>query len=122
MKTWKVVVAEPGKRAEVRQIPATYKALSELVGGPIEMTEPVSDDTAVICNEEGKLLGLSPNRGLYSTSGKLIDIYCGTIVCIGSRPDDEDFSSLTDMEAALYLMIYGDPEFSVAGKDGKNGR
>lgn len=122
MKTWKVVVAEPGKRAEVRQIPATYKALSELVGGHIEMTEPVSDDTAVICNEEGKLLGLAPNRGLYSSNGKLIDIYCGTIVCIGSRPDDEDFSSLTDMEAALYLMMYGDPEFGVSEEDGKNGR
>ncbi len=64
MKTWKVVVAKPGRKAEIREIPATYKALSELVGGHIELTEPVSDDTAVICNEEGKLLGLEPNRGL----------------------------------------------------------
>lgn len=122
MKTWKVVVAEPGKKAEVREIPATYKALSDLVGGRIEMTEPVSEDTAVICNEEGKLIGLAPNRGLYSSDGRLIDIYFGTIVFVGARPDEENFSSLTDMEAALYLMMYGDPEFSVSGKDGKHGR
>lgn len=52
MKTWKVVVAKPGRKAEIREIPATYKALLDLVGGRIELTEPVSDDTAVICNEE----------------------------------------------------------------------
>ncbi|MGI6033855.1 MAG: DUF3846 domain-containing protein [Coriobacteriales bacterium] len=122
MKTWKVVVAEPGKKAEVREIPATYKALADLVGGPLEVTDPISDDTAVICNEMGKLIGLAPNRGMYSSDGKLHDVYFGTIVFIGARPDDEDFSSLTDMEAALYLMIYGDPEFSASEEDPKNGR
>ena len=40
MKTWKVVVAKPGRKAEIREIPATYKALSDLVGGHIELTEP----------------------------------------------------------------------------------
>jgi hypothetical protein len=119
METWKVVVAEPGKKAEVREIPATYKSLASLVGGRIEMTEPISEDTAVLCNEEGKLIGLAPNRGLYSSDGRLIDIYFGTIVCIGARPEDENFSSLTDMEVSLYLMIYGDPEFSVSGKEGQ---
>lgn len=118
MKTWKVVVAKPGRKAEIREIPATYKALLDLVGGRIELTEPVSDDTAVICNEEGKLLGLEPNRGLYDEDGRILDIYCGTIVCIGARPDDEDFSSLTDTEIAVYMMMYGDPEFSVRAEEG----
>lgn len=122
MKTWKVVVAEPGKKAEVREIPATYRSLADLVGGPIEVTEPISEDTAVICNEEGKLIGLEPNRSMYSSDGRLTDIYFGTIVCIGARPQDEDFSSLTQMEAALYLMIYNDPEFSASKGDVKNGR
>ena len=119
MKTWKVVVAKPGRKAEIREIPATYKALLDLVGGRrIELTEPVSDDTAVICNEEGKLLGLEPNRGLYAEDGRLLDIYCGTIVCIGARQEDEDFSSLTDTEIAVYMMMYGDPEFSVRAEEG----
>ena len=119
MKTWKVVVAKPGRKAEIREIPATYKALLDLVGGRrIELTEPVSDDTAVICNEEGKLLDLEPNRGLYDEDGGLLDIYCGTIVCIGARPEDEDFSSLTDTEIAVYMMMYGDLEYSVKAEEG----
>lgn len=118
MRTWKVVVAKPGRKAEIREIPATYKALLDLVGGRIELTELVSDDTAVLCNEEGKLLGLEPNRGLYDEDGRLLDIYCDTIVCIGARPDDEDFSSLTDPEIAVYMMMYGDPEFSVRAEEG----
>lgn len=118
MKTWKVVVANPGRKAEIKEIPATYKALSDLVGGHIEMTEPVSDDTAVLCNEEEKLLRLEPNRGLYDEDGRLLDIYCGTIVCIGARPEDEDFSSLTDTEIAVYMMMYGEPEYSVKVREG----
>lgn len=111
VKTWKVVVARPGRKAEIREIPATYKALSDLVGGYLELTKPVSDDTGVICNEEGKLLRLKPNRGMYDEDGRLIDIYYGTIVCIGARPDEEDFSSLTDTEIAVFMMRYGNPEF-----------
>ena len=121
-KTWKVVVAEAGKKAEVREIPANYEALRKLVGGPIEVTSPLSNDTAVICNEVGKLIGLPMNRLLRDQDGNAADVYCGTIVCIGARPQDEDFSSLTDIEAAIYLMLYNDPEFSASKGDGKNGR
>ena len=38
MNTWKVVVAKPGKKAEIRVIPAVYESLKELVGGPVEVT------------------------------------------------------------------------------------
>lgn len=114
--TWTVVVAEPGKKAEVRTIPANWKAISKIVGGPIEHTWPFSDDTAVLCNEEGKLTGLQPNRIIYAEDGTPIDVYCGTIVCIGARAEDDDFSSLTELEAVLYLMLYGDPDITVRGK------
>lgn len=114
--TWTVVVAEPGKKAEVRTIPANWKTISKIVGGPIEHTWPFSDDTAVLCNEEGKLTGLQPNRIIYDEDGTPIDVYCGTIVCIGARAEDDDFSSLTELEAVLYLMLYGDPDITVRGK------
>ena len=116
-KTWTVVVAEPGKKAEVRTIPANFKELKKLVGGPVEHTEPFSGDTAVLCNEVGKLTGLQPNRIIYDDDGIPMDVYCGTIVCIGSRAEDDDYSSLTEMEAALYMMRYGEPDIPVRGKE-----
>jgi hypothetical protein len=109
-KTWNVVVAEPGKKAEVRVIPATCEALCELVGCHIELTQPLSDDTAVLCNEMGKQIGLPVNRILKDRDGNPVDVYCGTIVCIGYR-EKEYFDSLTDLEQALYRMIYDDPDF-----------
>lgn len=110
--TWRVVVAEPGKKAEVKTIPATYEALKKLVGGPVETTHPLTDDTAVLCNEVGKLIDLPMNRVMYDHSGNPADVYCGPIVCIGSRKDRVDFTSLTDIEAAIYMMLYDDPDFT----------
>ena len=39
-------------------------------------------------------------------------------MCIGARPEDEDFSSLTDTEIAIYMMMYGEPEYSVKVREG----
>ena len=111
MNTWKVVVAKPGKKAEIRVIPAVYESLKELVGGPVEVTEPLSEDTAVLCNEEGKLMGLPMSRIIRGDNGNPVDVYCGTIVCIGSRLENEKFDSLADIEAAIYRMMYDDPDF-----------
>ena len=118
----KVLRIQPKKYPEVIEIDGSLKSLQKEVAGPIQAVYPWDDPVALICNEEGKLIGLEPNRSMYSSDGRLTDIYFGTIVCIGARPQDEDFSSLTQMEAALYLMIYNDPEFSASKGDGKNGR
>ena len=62
METIKVVVVEPMKAPEVREIPATLKAYQELVGGYIECVYPFKDAVALVCNEEGKNICLPPNR------------------------------------------------------------
>src|SRR5699024_6863922 len=42
------------------------EAMQELVGGDIEEYMPFEDEVAIICNEEGKIIGLPLNRAIYS--------------------------------------------------------
>ena len=59
-----VLVVEPGKQPKLRTIPHTLYAMQALVGGPIQAVYPFEEPVALICNEEGTLEGLPPNRGL----------------------------------------------------------
>lgn len=58
--TIKVLFKPVGKPFEERVIPNTLEACQELVGGYIE-TVTVTTDVVLVCNEEGRLLGLAPN-------------------------------------------------------------
>lgn len=65
-----VIVAMPGKPAELREIDNDLKTLQSIVGGYISIVggyiETVTGifftDLVMIVNEEGRLLGLPPNR------------------------------------------------------------
>lgn len=56
----KVLYKPVGKPFEVREIPNTLEAMQELVGGYIE-TVTICTDLVLICNEDGRALGLKPN-------------------------------------------------------------
>lgn len=74
----KVLVIEPGRVPEVREIENSLKAMQKLVCGTIEALYPFEDTVALVCNEEGKCFGMQPNRGLLDEAGNLYDIICGT--------------------------------------------
>ena len=85
----RVLVKEPGKEAELREIPNTLEALQSAVGGYIE-TVTFAEDCTLVVNEEGKLQGLLPN---FLFCGDLI---VGTALFVGV--DGEEFCSLTDKQ------------------------
>ena len=64
----KVLVVEPGKAPYESDISPGLESLQKAVGGYIEITYPFDDPVAVVCNEEGKLLGLPLNRALREVS------------------------------------------------------
>ena len=72
----------------------------------------------MICNDEGKLLTLPLNRALRDEEGEIYDIIAGTFFVCGASPDSENFTSLTDEQAAYWLKRFAKPEFfvSVNGK------
>ena len=60
----KILVVEPMKPCEVREIPDTLEAMQALVGGYIQAVYPFQEEVAVICNEKGRNLDLPYNRPL----------------------------------------------------------
>ena len=98
----KVLVVEPMKPCEAREIPDTLDAMQQIVGGCIESFSYQRE--AVISNEEGKLLDLPRNRPLYDGRGTPIDMLRGTFFIAGVS--GEHFVSLTDEQIQRYKDLY----------------
>ena len=60
-----VLLVEPNKYPKMVEIDDTLEAMQGVVGGDIEEYMPFEDEVAIICNEEGKVNGLTPNRAVY---------------------------------------------------------
>ena len=62
----KALKIEPGKAPERIDIGNELEALQDAVGGYIQVLYPDQHrPVGLICNEEGKCMGLKPNRALY---------------------------------------------------------
>lgn len=101
----RVLVIEPMKPCEVREIPDTLDAMRQIVGGDIEAVTSIRYASAIVCNENGKLLDLPHNRPLLDESGLLpLDILHGTFFIAGMS--GEHFVSLTDEQIQRYKDLY----------------
>jgi len=110
----RVLVIEPGRTPEERKVSGSLTALQNVVGGLIQAIYPFKDAVALICNDEGKLLGLPMNRAL----PEIGDIICGPFAVVGAPPGSEHFSSLTDEQMEHYKKRFHSPEvFLQIGND-----
>ena len=114
-----VLVVEPGEKPKLRTIPHTLQAMQVLVGGPIQAVYPFEEPVALICNEEGKLEGLPPNRGLWDENGALYDVVCGTFFLCAAPLDEDTFHGLTEEQARRYEARFARPEIFLLGPDGQ---
>lgn len=58
----RAIVVEPMRMPRVEEVGNTLKDLQQAVGGSIEVVPAeLGDDALVICNEEGKIMGLPYN-------------------------------------------------------------
>lgn len=69
MKKISVIIAEPGKLPRCVSISPTLENLQKIVGGYIE-TVTLPEGYVIICNEEGRLIGLPQNY--YGFRGTII--------------------------------------------------
>lgn len=100
----RVLVAEPGKPCQAWEVEDELKALQALVGGNIEAVTSIEEGIAIVCNREGKLLGLPSNRPLLDPSGQSDDILHGTFFITGIQ--GESFASLTDEQIGRFSSMY----------------
>lgn len=116
-----VLVVEPMKPCQVREI-SGLDEMQAIVGGHIQAVYPFRDEVALVCNEEGKNLGLPLNRPLTDNHGLPYDMICGTFFLAGLGA--EDFVSLTDDQLRQYKEMYDNMMVITAKKEplhqGKN--
>lgn len=91
----RVLVVEPKRRPEAREIGDSLEAMQKIVGGLIQPVHPFEDAVALVCNDEGKVMNLPPNRGLRDKNGQIYDIVCGTFFLCGAPADSDHFTGLT---------------------------
>lgn len=106
----RVLIVEPERRPEVREIEDSLNAMQEIVGGLIQSIYPFDEPVALICNDEGKMINLPMNRGLRDKSGQIYDIVSGTFFLCGAPADSDHFASLTPEQIEQYEKRFHTPE------------
>lgn len=97
---------EPGKAPETVEVTNTVAVWQDLIGGWVEADKAFGGDVLVLCNEDGKLIGLPENRMI---DGRM---FVGTVFICGHTPTR--FRSLTDEQVRKYSEMFAEP-----GKEGR---
>lgn len=107
----KVVLLEPGKLARAAEIDASLAGMQKVVDGLIEPFYPFAERVCIVCNEEGKINGMRPNRSVKDDRGTMVDFIFGPAFlcdCRGARLD-----SLSDEQISRYTKMFRYPEHLV---------
>lgn len=83
-----VLVVEPNKNPVIMEIEDSLDSIQKLVGGYFQVIYPFKDPVVLVCNEEGKLKGLPPNRTICGSDGKYMDTIVGTFFLAGNGEED----------------------------------
>ena len=102
----KVLVIESGKQPVVKEIGNTLKDMQRMVGGYIQAYYPWMDEVAIICNDEGKIMGLPLNRPLFNDDGELIDFIAGTFFICGAPVDSGTFTDMPEDLIEHYTQMF----------------
>lgn len=105
-----ILVVSPGEPPVITEIDGSLKSMQKIVGGTIQAVYPFPEDVALVCHDEGKILGLPLNRGLRDEHGNLYDIVCGTFFLCGAPFDSESFTSLSLEQLEIFQRRFQTPE------------
>ena len=99
MKILAVKVGEPPKIADIEH---SLEAEREFIGGYIQ-TIFLSSTAILVCNDDGKISGLKPNRIIPG------DFIAGDFFIVGFDGRD-DFCDISDEDAAFYMNFFSSPD------------
>ena len=103
-----VLMVEPGREPRIIRLDNSLESLQTAVSigadyrGLIEIIS-LSDEVCILCNEEGKLIGLEPNRRLWS------DVLCGVFYVTG-QDKEGNLCSLSAKDREHYKEYFAIPE------------
>ncbi len=105
----RVLMCEPGRMAKVVEMGTGLKDLQRAVGGMIEACYPFDEEVCIVCNDEGKLNGMMPNRAVYDEENRVSDIIFGPFFICSC--EGAEFGSLTENQIEKYSGQFEYPEF-----------
>ena len=100
-----ILVVEPGKPPRPDRVADTLETFQKIVGGPIEAGCYLPQRVMLICNGEGKNMGLMPNRENPTDSG---DFIAGTFLLCSV--EGEHFASLTAAQQKEFEAYFALPD------------
>ena len=98
-----VLMIEPGKAPRRLELNHRLEEMQKAVGGSVQILYPFGEPVALVCNEEGKLMGLEGNRRVGN------DIIAGTFFLAGDTSTG-DFCSLTEEQLERFQKLFAQPE------------
>ena len=107
--TIRVILLEPHQMARTVEVKNTLEDLQALVKGNIEPFYPFAEEVCFICNDEGKINGMEPNRAIYDEDHNMIDVLFGPGFICGCS--GENFGSLSDEQIERYTEMFKRPEY-----------
>lgn len=99
-----VLYVEPHREPFVTEIEHSLEGEQKAVGGLIELVYNDDGKTAIVCNEESKLMGMEGNRHIDDGTS----VIAGPFFVVGLT--DDDFRSLTEKEMMEYMDRFKEPE------------
>ena len=105
-----VLLIWSGEKPALTEINGTLESMQKIVGGCIQVLYPFDDPIALVCNEEGKLLGRPLNRGLRDQTGKIYDVIAGTFFLCGAPQDTDHLDSLPEELVEKYSQKFAASE------------
>ena len=99
-KNIKVLVVEPNKLPYEKVIKNNLEEKQKIVDGLIEYVS-LNNNSLLVCNEEGKILGMEPNRIV----GR--DIIAGTFFIVGDSPGTGEDVSLNENQIERFKNQFG---------------
>ena len=113
----KVLKVAPLEKPEVCYLENELASLQKAVSvgadyiGLIEIID-LDEKACILCNEEGKLIRLMPNREIEN------DMICGVFYVTG-QDRVGNLTSLTDEQIQYYTAMFADIEYFLRGNDGE---
>ena len=105
----RILLLPVGGRPEVRNINPDLESQQAIVGGLIEHVR-LDGNLILVVNEEGKCIGLKPNRALRDKAGRRFDVVVGdAFITRIAGPVVEDYVDLTDADVAHWSRVFERP-------------
>ena len=111
----KILLIHPGESPCPAEISGSLESMQKTVGGPIQAIYPFKEPIALICHEEGKLIGLPLNRLLLNENSLVYDVVVGTFFLCAAPADSENFVSLSEEQINRYTDYFRYPHFCPGG-------